>query len=178
MQIYIAHLLTEWLNHATHGVNALLPLVPRIGTDPAPPVTAFANGFRASDAAQVKAPEASGAMLQVLSGLRASSRRNPGVQPGTDMQTWYAFRYIAAKTADVPLALRQTSYTMTALDLSVIRLFTTAPGEVLRQQYVTLYGVQLISAGEIELDVGYVSETDNRVAFTAHLPLNQRFLHS
>lgn len=179
MHIYASLLLTTWLGHATHGINALRSSVPRIGSDPAPPAVTITQGFRDSDSALIKVPEnRTTAWVQIITGLRPMERMRPGVAPyPDDARLSLGIRYIPVANIAPDAMLRDAAYTMTAIERSLTRLYIHPDGEALRQTFSNSYAIAFNTIKSIETDVGYVSDTDTVLVGLMHCAIDARHTH-
>jgi hypothetical protein len=181
MYIYASHMLHSWMSDATHGVNAVLPTVPRLPGDAAPPAVTIVQAMRDSESGQAQAPLTGLPALQIMPVQRPSQRTSPSVQPyPADMLVTITIRYIAANSTQTDRMLRETEYTMLALDTVLARLFRgqLTAAQTLRQSYATLYGAHFMSAESTEWDTGYLNEKDTKTTAMLNITLRGRFLLS
>jgi hypothetical protein len=178
MYIYASHMLTAWMSDATHGVNAVLPTVPRLPGDSVPPAVTIVQAMRDGESGQAQAPLTGLPALQIMPVQRATQRMSPSVQPyPSDMQVTVTIRYIAANSTETDRMLRDTEYTMLALDTVLARLFRgqLAAAQALKDSYFSLYGAQFVSAESTEWDTGYLNERDTKTTAMLNITLRGRF---
>jgi hypothetical protein len=115
--------ISTWLQHPTYGVNALLPSVPRLGTDPAPAAVAAVLDERTSGrAARGELPQDQATPV-LLVGAHAEAQYvvpfDVGVRDATiEIDIAYAQRSALSEQAD-----RDGRYTMVAVLQSLYRLW-------------------------------------------------------
>jgi hypothetical protein len=115
-----------WLGHATHGVNALLPGVPRIGADAEPPaVAAILNERQHGNAARGHLPADQLTPALLVSFAEDASYDLALEQSVADVQLLVVGIAYAIRDVDSEEAVRHGYYTMVAVRRSLRRLFVT-----------------------------------------------------
>jgi hypothetical protein len=113
MLIETLQTIAGWLTDATTGVNAIRTSVPRYGGDDAPPSVTVVQSFRDGDAAREQAKQTGLPVLEVLVGQEMMQESSVAVRPfPADGEVSFGLRYVAAKTTDTALALRQGALTL------------------------------------------------------------------
>jgi hypothetical protein len=113
MLIETLQTIAGWLTDPTTGVNAIRTTVPRYGGDDAPPAVTVVQSFRDGEAARQQAQQTGTPVLQVLVGQEMMQESSIAVRPfPADGEVSFALRYIAPKTTDTALALRQGALTL------------------------------------------------------------------
>lgn len=177
MYLYASHLLATWLADATNGVNAALAAVPRLPGDAQPPDVTISQAVRDKETTLGKAPLTGLPALQIMPAQRPMQRMSPSVRPyPSDVSLTVTMRYCAEKQLDAAEALRDTEYTMLAVERSITRLFSdrVAAGPALRQAIRASYEVEFLYAESSEWDTGYESLPDVLVTGLMHVTIRGR----
>jgi hypothetical protein len=125
MIVEIPDLIGEWLQNATHGVNALIPGVPRKAGDAAPDaITSFLISTRSGLAARAKLPN-DPALYPLLvigqdgpAGIDVSIRQGVWDSENFPLSVGYCVREVLSE-----VGVRDAGYTMRAVMRSIWRLF-------------------------------------------------------
>ena len=144
-----------WLDAPGTGVNALLPSVPRYAGDAVPPTVTVVQAFRNGDAARGQAPQTGLPVLEVGLFQDPSQETAPTVRPfPADGEVQVHVRYIAAKSTDTALVLRQTALTLRAASKAI---GAAAIGGT------TVNELQIITVGAIRTLAMFVADGDTVV---------------
>lgn len=155
-------ILTEWLGHATYGVNALLPTVPREGTVAAPAAVTIMDSTRDARITRGHLPPLTGTenpALLVSAADETITLVAPAVRPmPADAAVTMLVRYC---TSDLDTARAEcaASITLRAVARSLAQLFVTAAGESARVRS----SVQLVGLTDLRLATLYEATDDTIV---------------
>lgn len=165
MILETVRIVADWLNHGTHGVNALLPSIPAAEADVdvvTPPLVTILDSTRDGRVARGQMPDVSSDELPALLVTPAdqtveSQSPAAGLYP-SDASVTVLVRYVTSNL-DTAKAERDASHTLRAVSRSLRLLFTTANSETARSRA----NVQLISPRDQRLATLYESNDDTVV---------------
>lgn len=165
-----------WLNHPQHGVNALLPSVPRyLGTDgleespPTPALALITDETQHPAVANGLLPAQLPALALTLDVGDAAADQQ--VQDVGDGEFGLILRY-AVRTADAAVGTRWAGYSMRAVVWSLRRLYQEMVPEALAAREI--HGIQLVQAGRILWEPRFQPVGDAHVSGALKVTLTYR----
>ncbi len=153
MHVQVTRMVTAWLEHDTYGVNALLPVIPRLkldgSEDPEPPEVSVFNDvdFTVVESAVGIVPPSTPSIVVVSDGTSRDVESGQPVKPGHKLEDWLVAVGYYAEPGYREEAIVAGDYTMRAISQSLQRLHGQRAKE-----YRELNGVMIARITQIDIE--------------------------
>jgi hypothetical protein len=143
VSLEVVRCLADWFAHATYGINARLPNVPRLSGVSAAPAVTILDEQQHAVAALGQIPDTGLPAVLIASG--DLDQLTPVIRPSPPDGTLEVMARYVARDDDAVKVGRDSDLTMRAAKWSAYRLFDQPAGEAARQALATAVQVQLLN---------------------------------